>query len=216
MQNNFRQQPFKNLQRQCNASWIKSLASLLLGQELRLIGFLQWHLQSRVMGKSKARMELVGILDLGKEYMSITAQPGISSVDLTTAEVEYSWKVIKPFISQALEFSQGELNAEDIYQGLMYGTMKAWVFHEGPKIKGVCVACPVAYPHFRVCRILTVAGTDFEQWKHFEAHVELYAKALNCQFIDALGRPGWKLFAKQLGYSPQYTTFRKRIHSEVH
>lgn len=155
--------------------------------------------------------------------MSTTQALGTFSVNpheciaLTPAEVQYSWKsVLEPKITAAVVHTCGELTAEDVYDNLMRNEMFAWVVYRGSKVDAVLVLQPIQMLHFRVCRIVVISGEGFEEWKHFEAFIEHWARGMNCQFVDGLGRAGWGKFAKQLGYDHQYSIYRKKIILGVH
>jgi hypothetical protein len=142
--------------------------------------------------------------------------PNPSVIELSPAEVEYSWKVVEPHVRRAVELTGGELTTEDVYEALMRQQMFAWAIHEGSKLYAVLVLELVQLRHFRICRIVVVSGEGYEHWKKFEAFVEHWARGMGCQYIDGLGRPGWARRGNEMGYKHQYTVMRKRIDREVH
>lgn len=148
--------------------------------------------------------------------MRIMPGPGTSWVRLTESEAEYAWHALEPFVERAVERTGGEILAEDVHFGLAGGLMHAWVVYEDSKIWAVCITQVLQDLHFRICRIVVLSGEGMDHWKHFEPAIEAWARGMNCDYIDALTRPGMARAAKDLGYRHQYTVLRKPVDKELH
>lgn len=140
----------------------------------------------------------------------------ISAIRLNEAEIDYTWSRIEPMITRALELTNGELVSSDIKLLADKGYANIWVVYEKEKIWAVCITEPIQLPHFRVLRILVLAGEHFELWKHFDSWLEGQARALGCDYIDAFTRPGIPRVVKDLGYKHQYSVIRKAIDRRTH
>ncbi len=150
------------------------------------------------------------------ESTHITTAPGISWVKLSIAEAEYAWAKLEPMIARAVDLTDGDLTTEDVRMALLNDHMQAWVIYEENKIWAVCITMLVQDIHFRICRIVALSGEDFQRWKHLQGVIEAWARAMNCDYIDALTRPGMARKARPEGFRHKYSIIRKRVDKELH
>ena len=148
--------------------------------------------------------------------MDIRTDHGPSWVKLTPEQSEINWDLLEPMIETGLRRTDGELLPEDVRMMLSNGLMQAFVVYEGKAIHALCVTQVLAELHFRVCRVVILTGANMDDWSHFEYAVENWAKAMNCDYIDAFTRPGMVRKALPLGYYPKYQLIRKYVTKEIH
>lgn len=103
------------------------------------------------------------------------------------------------------------LSPQDVFQGLMNRTMKLWLAFDGSELRACCVTQLANYPRIRCLNVLVIAGVGVDDWLHFSRDVEDYARVLDCEAIEAVGREGWKRVAAQFGYKPIVTIYRKAL-----
>lgn len=148
--------------------------------------------------------------------MDTTQVHGPSWVKLTQEQADGCWGQLEPFVDKALRLTDGELLSEDVHNMLACGMMQAFVVYEGPAVYAVCITQVLIEVHFRVCRVVILSGVEMGLWQHFEYAIENWARAMNCDYIDAFTRPGMAKKALPLGYYPKYQVIRKYVTREIH
>lgn len=144
--------------------------------------------------------------------------PGVSWVKLSVAEADYAWDSIAPFIERALLFTEGDMTVDDAHHLVLSDQMQVWVVYSNAseKIFAVCLTQLLHEWRHRICRIVALSGEEMAHWQHFEAAIEAWARAMNCDYIDAFTRPGMAKRAAAMGYKHKYSIICKRVNKELH
>ena len=121
---------------------------------------------------------------------------------LTPVEIELSRVALIHVLGAVESFCDGELTAEDLVEGAVRGPdwTQIWIIMGQSVYCGVCVTEFVQYPRFRALRITALAGSKFNEWKHYEAVLESFANANLCRRIEAYARPGMAKMLLKEGY----------------
>ena len=131
------------------------------------------------------------------------------------SDVPAIWPKIEPWIISALDHGGGLMTLRDVYQGLLGRNMKLWLAVDGDEVKACCITQITMYSAERHLTLL-IAGADagaggLDEWPAFHDVLENYAKVLECEAMEFIGRAGWKRRVKELGYEPTAIYYRKRI-----
>jgi hypothetical protein len=111
----------------------------------------------------------------------------------------------RPWIEDALEYSGGTHNFEDIVDGLASGKMQLW-----PAPKGCIVTEIVVYPRKKVLNVF-LGGGKLEQIMDMHKDVIAWAKAQDCEALTMHGRFGWKKPLAEYGWKPMHMSFSKEF-----
>lgn len=123
------------------------------------------------------------------------------------------WRFAEPYIKKALEHTFGELSHEDIMRMVVARDAQLWMISRSDKrIVGAGTTQIINYPQKRACRIVTLAGSEFDEWKE-EAHavIEVWAKDMGCQCMENYVRKGFIPKLKEMGYKHRYSVLHKDL-----
>lgn len=127
--------------------------------------------------------------------------------------VDNAWKKLGPYISSALEHSQGEVTEEQLKKKVIAKKAQLWAVANGSSdFVGAAVTEVIAYPNMKALRITTLGGEKMSQWMWDLDKVMLrFAKFVKARHIESVGRHGFVRRLKPLGYKPTYTVLIKEI-----
>lgn len=93
--------------------------------------------------------------------------------------------MINKWINDALEYSNGTHDIDDVMQGLKTGEFQLFAND------GACVVTQLTqYPKKKVCFIF-LAGGELESVKRLQPEVSQWAKDKGCEVLTMIGRKGW-------------------------
>lgn len=122
------------------------------------------------------------------------------------------WKFAEPYVKRALDHTFGELSSEDIRQACVTEQMQLWMILHGTRIVGAGTTQIVVYPQMKVCRILTLAGSDFQEWMDFaHMNIEIWAQSMGCTGMEAFVRKGFVPKLIEIGYKHRYSVVHKSL-----
>jgi hypothetical protein len=129
--------------------------------------------------------------------------------------VEKLWHFAEPFIKRALDHTFGEISAADVKGCCEQQIMQLWMIVEGNRVVGAAASQIVIYPQMRVCRIVAMAGTQFDDWKHMaHMNIELWALENECEAIECYVRKGFVPKLLDIGYKHRYSVVHKSLKKE--
>jgi hypothetical protein len=107
--------------------------------------------------------------------------------------VDFSiWPAIEDDISAALDRSEGRLWAEDVLAKLQQGFMQLWLGADSEGIKLIIVTEVTQWPRKTTLSIVVLTGRERGRWLHHVEDLEVFARELGCDMIEAWARPGWE------------------------
>lgn len=124
------------------------------------------------------------------------------------------WGEIEPFVSAAVDESNGELTVESIKAKVESGEIAiATVFSDETLVAAISFDIIEFDSGMRVINIQCAGGTMMDKWfEQVEAIANNLAKSHNCTKIYIIGRKGWARQMKSLGYEPIHTVIAKEVH----
>lgn len=126
--------------------------------------------------------------------------------------VEHMWKFAEPYVKRALDHTHGEISHLDILSRCLNRDIQLWMIYDGQRIVGAGTTEIVMYPQMKVCRIITLAGAEFDGWMHF-AHdiIEAWARDQGCDAMEAYTRKGFVPKLHGIGYRHKYSVCHKSL-----
>lgn len=122
------------------------------------------------------------------------------------------WRFAEPFVKRALDHTFGELSCGDIESLCHDREMQLWMIVEGTKVVGAGTTQLVNYPRMRTCRIVTLAGSQFDEWMHLaHAHIEVWAVDQGCDAMECYVRKGFVPKLLGLDYKHRYSVVHKSL-----
>jgi len=133
------------------------------------------------------------------------AEERISVSGIPRGAVDSMWNMVVDHLQKGLEYSNGEITIEDIYEGLKSRDMQLWgAFSNG----GECVASMVTeiinYPRMRSCRMIVVGGGHMRHWLDYQPEFMRWAKENGCDRVETYCRDGMARRLEQFGYKKLY------------
>jgi len=107
-------------------------------------------------------------------------------------DVAYIWDQVAPLLEKVKEHSEGEAEPDDFLEALTHGDMQLWIVTEDKEIIVALVTQIVSYPQKKILRLISLAGEDFNKFKHFLDMVQSFAIKTGCTGLELWGRKGWK------------------------
>ena len=100
-------------------------------------------------------------------------------------DLEQEFARCKSWIEDALEYSGGTHDIDDIWEGIKNGTFLLW-----PAKESAAVTIFYVYPKKKILHIF-LAGGKLEELLDMWDSMEIYAKATGCASLSVSGRKGW-------------------------
>lgn len=126
--------------------------------------------------------------------------------------VEELWRFAEPYIKRALDHTFGELTPDDIIGFCKNSDMQLWMISKGNRIVGAGTTQIVCYPNMKVCRIVTLAGSEFDEWMDIaHMNLECWAESQGCGDMEAYVRKGFVPKLGQIGYKHRYSVCHKKL-----
>lgn len=132
-----------------------------------------------------------------------------------TQMADEAWPAVKPMLEEALKLGFG-FQPEDVLGKLQQGTAVLWVIEKDMTIMGACVTEVAVYPRCNSLFIWLLGGADFQQWKETLAALEMYARHNKCDYIEAVGRWGFKKTLTDLGFDSRRIMYTRKIDHSTH
>ena len=128
-------------------------------------------------------------------------------------DVEYVWDKVEPILARVVSRSEGELETEDILDLVTEGRMQLWIVAEDKEIIAALVTQIITYPQKKVLRLVSLAGEDFNKFKHFLDMVQSFAIQKDCTALELWGRKCWKKLLPE--WNSEYIVYTKDIREKM-
>ena len=128
-------------------------------------------------------------------------------------DVECIWDQVEPILARAVSRSEGELKTNDILNFVIEGDMQLWIVAENKEIIAALVTQIITYPQKRILRLVSLAGEDFNKFKHFLDMVQSFAIQKGCTALELWGRKGWKKLLPE--WNSKYIVYTKDIKEQM-
>lgn len=122
------------------------------------------------------------------------------------------WRFAEPFVKRALDHTYGEIDAPAIRMFCSDGEMQLWMIVNDARVVGAGTTQIVIYPCRKVARVVTLAGSAFDEWKALaHATIETWAADHACDAMEVYVRKGFVPKLKELGYGHRYSVMHKSL-----
>lgn len=123
--------------------------------------------------------------------------------------VMHVWPDVEGFIADALQYTYGRYEPEDILAQLLDDSHLLWVAFEDGKPKGAVVTYYAVYPRKKYLGCPFVTGDEFSTWKvPMLRTLQKFAAENGCEGLEATARLGWSRVFKEDGYEALWQTFQ--------
>jgi hypothetical protein len=120
-----------------------------------------------------------------------------------------AWPAVAGFIENALEYTDGRYEIDDVLEMVLGGGFLLWIAFDDERIKGAVITQMMDYPRKRFLGCPFVTGDDFASWKKpMLEMLQRFAKDNDCAGLEATARLGWSRVFKSDGYEAMWQTFQ--------
>ena len=121
-------------------------------------------------------------------------------------EIESQWPILKPYIEMALEYSLGEMSAEEVKEDGIKGIYLFLAFYRDNELLGVITVETVVYSRKKIVCVPHVGGKELELWCDLMVNtVKNLAIEQGASNVISYGRQGWLKKLSPHGFKLQYT-----------
>jgi hypothetical protein len=117
-------------------------------------------------------------------------------------EIDEFWEKVEPLVERAMEYADGKMNAEDVYNQLKSKELQLWLVPGG-----IWVTRIVNYPRSTRLEWIAAAG-EYQEWTEHLPILFKWAKAQGCDAAEIGGRAGW---GKKTGFEEIHRVFRVKL-----
>jgi hypothetical protein len=119
------------------------------------------------------------------------------------------WPAVADYVQNALGYTEGRYELEDVFEMVEGGEFLLWVAFDGEHFKGCVLTQMMQYPRKRFLGCPFVTGDEFASWKQpmFET-LQRFARDNDCEGLEATARLGWSRVFKDDGYEAMWQTFQ--------
>ena len=119
------------------------------------------------------------------------------------------WPAVTDYVQNALEYTDGRYELEDVLEMIKDGGFLLWIAFDGEHIKGCVITHMMQYPRKKFLGCPFVTGDEFASWKQpmFEM-LQKFARDNDCEGLEATARLGWSRVFKDDGYEAMWQTFQ--------
>lgn len=126
--------------------------------------------------------------------------------------IEQMWPFAEPYIKRALDHAAGEFIPEDLKRGCMNRDIQLWLVSKDNRVVGAAATEVVVYPHKKHCRVITIAGSGFEDWmEQIDGVLSDWAQSIGCDAMEAHVRKGFVPKLAQIRYKHLHSVVIKRL-----
>lgn len=119
------------------------------------------------------------------------------------------WPAVEGYIRNALKYTDGRYETEDVLELVRSENFLLWIAFAGGDIKGAVITQLMQYPRKRFLGCPFVTGDDFASWKKPMLEVlQRFARDNDCVGLEATARLGWSRVFKDDGYEAMWQTFQ--------
>lgn len=125
------------------------------------------------------------------------------------------WRWAEPFVKRALDHTFGEMTSDDIRILCEDRNMQLWLISKDNHAVGAGTTQIVIYPQMKVCRLVTLAGSEFKEWMGIaHMNIEVWAEEQGCHGLEAYVRKGFVPKLEEIGYKHRYSVVHKSLGSK--
>lgn len=126
--------------------------------------------------------------------------------------VETFWHYAAPYVKRALDYANGEFDTNDFRAACQARDMQLWLVARPERVVGAITTEISVYPHRKHLRVITLAGTEFSEWKPLaDATLVDFAKAHGCDALECYTRSGFVKKLEPLGYKMRHCVLIKEL-----
>lgn len=126
--------------------------------------------------------------------------------------VERFWHFAEPYVKRALDHTHGEVSFLDVKEACLNRGMQLWLIYSDGRVVGAGTTELINYPQKLICRIMTLAGSQFDEWRQM-AHdaIETWAMEQGCVAMESYTRRGFVPKLIEMGYKHKYSVLHKSL-----
>lgn len=141
-------------------------------------------------------------------------------VHIPIKEIDNTWVLAKPYIDDALAYSNSHHHSEHFKDLLKKGKLQLWFLWDNgkntiqEKMNGVVVSEIIIRSIKKVFHLPIVTGKNRQKWQHLIEKLENFAKDQGCDCMELIARPGWQKILDKHKYFKTHVVLEKNLKEE--
>lgn len=141
-------------------------------------------------------------------------------VHIPIKEIDNTWVLAKPYIDDALAYSNSHHHSEHFKDLLKKGKLQLWFLWDNSKntiqekMNGVVVSEIIIRSIKKVFHLPIVTGKNRQKWQHLIEKLENFAKDQGCDCMELIARPGWQKILDKHNYFKTHVVLEKNLKEE--
>lgn len=141
-------------------------------------------------------------------------------VYIPVKDIDKVWVLAKPYIDDALAYSNSHHHSEHFKDLLNKGKLQLWLLWDNDKntikekMNGVVVSEIIKRSIKKVFHLPIVTGKNRQKWQHLIEKLEEFAKDQGCDCMELVARPGWQKILDKHKYFKTHVVLEKNLKEE--
>ena len=138
-------------------------------------------------------------------------------VYIPVKDIDKVWVLAKPYIDDALAYSNSHHHSEHFKDLIKKGKLQLWFLWDDKKstvkekMNGVVVSEIIQRSIKKVFHLPIVTGKNRQQWQHLIEKLEDFAKDQGCDLMELIARPGWQKILDKHNYKKTHVILEKEL-----
>ena len=125
------------------------------------------------------------------------------------------WNSVRGHLEPAVAVSRGRWTMEHLCAALSIGRSQLWIAFDDEKIHGALTTEITQYPGKKILSMHFLGGEGFDAWyEDLLSQITRYAKDMDCDGIEGVGRFGFWKWLEQDEFSRSYVVYERSLEDE--
>lgn len=126
--------------------------------------------------------------------------------------IDQMWHFAEPYVKRALDHCSGEFLPSDIKEACKNRSIQLWLINRDNRVIAAITTEIVVYPNRKHCRIITLAGANFDDWLVLvDTTLAAWAAEQGCVALESFVRKGLVPRMAPHGYKYKHAILVKEL-----
>lgn len=136
-------------------------------------------------------------------------------VSLVPSEyIDREWPHVANYLNKAIVSSGGRWDLNSVLKEVKSGDQHLFIVYDEEKeeTKAAWTSKFISYPNSKSLQALFIGGSGYDEWiEEVNEFMKSWAEDNGCNFVEFTGRKGWERRLKNIGWTPEYYSYRMEI-----
>ena len=122
-------------------------------------------------------------------------------VYIPVKDIDKVWVLAKPYIDDALAYSNSHHHSEHFKDLIKKGKLQLWFLWDDKK----------STVKEKMNGVVVCTGKNRQRWQHLIEKIEEFAKGEGCDCMELIARPGWQKILDKHNYKKTHVILEKEL-----